>query len=249
MGQKLGVFCCFLKVASLFFLDIAQDCSLGQYLTSSKAITSKKTFCGPNWRQNDLFNDAEFWLKLPFLFLVFIEEISFKHFLFTKFRFFLFLFDQTDMKKWNSFKDYDVSVILRLWFRHVLSTLKTFLNYGKWSYGRYWRTNWKISRETWGVVYSALGLKYFSWANLVQKFKIVKIPRLIQICRIQCLCSLFFVFDKKQLFWANLVPKYKIVCLKWNLVPRLIRHLDQFEYANSLVCSFFLFLTGNVLFR
>ena len=35
-------FCHFLKVASLYFLDIAQDCSLGQCLTSSGAETSKK---------------------------------------------------------------------------------------------------------------------------------------------------------------------------------------------------------------
>ena len=35
-------FCHFLKVASLVFLDIAQDCSLGQCLTSSRAETSKK---------------------------------------------------------------------------------------------------------------------------------------------------------------------------------------------------------------
>ena len=35
-------FCHFLKVTSLVFLDIAQDCSLGQSLTSSRAETSKK---------------------------------------------------------------------------------------------------------------------------------------------------------------------------------------------------------------
>ena len=28
--------------------------------------------------------------------------------------------------------------------------------------------------------------------------------------------------DRKYFFWANLVPKFKIVCLKWNLVPKLI---------------------------
>ena len=33
----------------------------------------------------------------------------------------------------------------------------------------------------------------------------------------------FFVFKRKYSFWANLVPKFKIDCLKWNLVPRLIR--------------------------
>ena len=41
-------FCHFLKVASLAFLDIAQDCSLAQCLISRTAETSKKTFCGLN---------------------------------------------------------------------------------------------------------------------------------------------------------------------------------------------------------
>ena len=35
-------FCHFLEVASLVSLDIAQDCSLGQCLTSIRAKTSKK---------------------------------------------------------------------------------------------------------------------------------------------------------------------------------------------------------------
>ena len=35
-------FCHFFKVASSLFLDIAQDCSFGQCLTSSRAETSKK---------------------------------------------------------------------------------------------------------------------------------------------------------------------------------------------------------------
>ena len=48
-------FCCFLKVESLVFLDIAQGCSLQQCLTSSRAETSKKSFFGPNWGRNDLF--------------------------------------------------------------------------------------------------------------------------------------------------------------------------------------------------
>ena len=48
------VFWLFLKFASLVFLDIAQDCSLGQCLTSSRAETSKKNLwpklgkLGPN---------------------------------------------------------------------------------------------------------------------------------------------------------------------------------------------------------
>ena len=54
-------FCHFLKFVSLVFLDIAQDCSLGQYLTSSRSETSKITYdpnqgltC-PNWDQNDIY--------------------------------------------------------------------------------------------------------------------------------------------------------------------------------------------------
>ena len=54
-------FCHFLKCASLVCLDIAQDCSLLQCLTSSRAEISKK-FCdpiygltSPNHRENDLF--------------------------------------------------------------------------------------------------------------------------------------------------------------------------------------------------
>ena len=42
-GPKFG-FWNFLKVALLVFLDIAQDCSLGQCLKSSGAGTSKKNF-------------------------------------------------------------------------------------------------------------------------------------------------------------------------------------------------------------
>ena len=41
MSPKLG-FCYFLKVASLYFLDIAQNCSLGRYLKPSRAEISKK---------------------------------------------------------------------------------------------------------------------------------------------------------------------------------------------------------------
>ena len=35
-------FCNFINFASLVFLVIAQDCSLGEYLTSSRAETSEK---------------------------------------------------------------------------------------------------------------------------------------------------------------------------------------------------------------
>ena len=56
-GPKLGpkLFLPFSQVASLYFLDIAQDCSLGQRLASSRAETFKKKFCGRNWGPNDLF--------------------------------------------------------------------------------------------------------------------------------------------------------------------------------------------------
>ena len=50
-----------------------------------------------------------------FFFLVFTEEIAFKYFQFiniTKFRFFLFLCDHADIKKWKSFKEYDVYIII-----------------------------------------------------------------------------------------------------------------------------------------
>ena len=49
IGPKLG----FLSFSQVF-LDIVQDSSLGQCLTSSGAETSKKN-CGPNWGRNDLF--------------------------------------------------------------------------------------------------------------------------------------------------------------------------------------------------
>ena len=42
IGSETRVFCHFLKVASLVFLDIVQDCNLGQCLTYSRGETSKK---------------------------------------------------------------------------------------------------------------------------------------------------------------------------------------------------------------
>ena len=45
-------FCHFLKVTSFVFLDIAQDCTLRQYLPSGRSETSEKRL-GPNWGQND----------------------------------------------------------------------------------------------------------------------------------------------------------------------------------------------------
>ena len=65
-GSEIRVFAIFLKVASLVFLDIAQDCSLTQCLTSGRAESS------PNWGRNDLFysNVVERPLKLACLFLL-----------------------------------------------------------------------------------------------------------------------------------------------------------------------------------
>ena len=51
------------------------------------------------------------------------------------------------------------------------------------------------------------------------------------------------VLHWKYPFFANLVPKFKFVCLKLNLVPRLIR-ICKFRWWGSL----FLFSTGNILF-
>ena len=70
-------FCHFLKFASLLFLDIVQDCGLGQFLTSSRDRTSKSTICGltqdligQNQGRNDIFysNIVECPVKLACLF-------------------------------------------------------------------------------------------------------------------------------------------------------------------------------------
>ena len=67
--QNLG-FCHFLKVASLVFLDIAQDCNLGQCLKHLVMPKPEKKSCGPNWDRNDLFypNMIERLLELVFIF-------------------------------------------------------------------------------------------------------------------------------------------------------------------------------------
>ena len=51
-GKKLGTQIGSEIMVFAIFLDIAQDCSLGQCLTSSRAETSKKK---KKWGQNDLF--------------------------------------------------------------------------------------------------------------------------------------------------------------------------------------------------
>ena len=69
MGPK---FCHFLKVASLVFLGIAQNCSLEQCLTSRRAETSKEKKCGANRWHNDS-NVVECPLKLDSLVLKFVS--------------------------------------------------------------------------------------------------------------------------------------------------------------------------------
>ena len=91
MGEKYG-FCHFPKVASLVFLEIAQDCSLGQCLISSKAGTSKKKKKQKkkrktNWGQNYILNNnvVQHLLKLAYcrLCLTFVvvsfPSLSFKN--------------------------------------------------------------------------------------------------------------------------------------------------------------------------
>ena len=53
----------------------------------------------------------------------------------------------------------------------------------------------------------------------------------------------FHIFDGKYLCWVNLVQKIKIFSLSPNLILRLIR-IWRIHYW----CSFFLFLTGSILF-
>ena len=59
--RSLGLYR-FLKVASLIFFDIAQDCSLEQCLISSRAETFRKKLCGSNWIQNGLFYSNVFFI-------------------------------------------------------------------------------------------------------------------------------------------------------------------------------------------
>ena len=70
-------FCHFLTFASVLFLDIVQECGVGQFLTSSRDRTSKSTICGltqdligQNQGRNDIFysNIVECPVKLACLF-------------------------------------------------------------------------------------------------------------------------------------------------------------------------------------
>ena len=76
------------------------------------------------------------WFQKKFLGLVicfvFTKEIAFKHFLFlniAKFRFVLFFSDEADMKRWNSFKDYEEYIIILFRLSHTLHRNLTELVY------------------------------------------------------------------------------------------------------------------------
>lgn len=70
-GTKLGPWLGFLLFyqGCIISFDIAQDCSFGQFQTSSRAVTSKNLFYS-NWGRNDLFssNVVECPLKLACFF-------------------------------------------------------------------------------------------------------------------------------------------------------------------------------------
>ena len=76
MGSKLGFFCYFLKFASLVFLDIAQDCSLGQYLTSSRAETTQ---IGTEMRFSNIFFSMKRGKILLILHISWLYSISFTY--------------------------------------------------------------------------------------------------------------------------------------------------------------------------
>ena len=90
--------------------------------------------------------------------------------------------------------------------------------------------------------FSASDWKYPFWANLLQKFEIISlswnlVPKLIEIYRIQWLCSFYLEIS----FLGKFSPKKtKIFSFYWNLVLRLIQ-ICRMQWW----CSRFLFLTGN----
>ena len=55
---------------------------------------------------------------------------------------------------------------MRFWLRQILSMLRTFFNCGKWKYGGYGQTYWKILSEPWADVYFKLG-EYQSSTGMV----------------------------------------------------------------------------------
>ena len=85
LDLKLG-FLPFSQVASLVILDIAQGCSLGQCLTSSRVETSKKKNKknkknrNPNWGRNDLFYSNVIDIHSNLLVLVLKEDLRAIHY-------------------------------------------------------------------------------------------------------------------------------------------------------------------------
>ena len=90
--------------------------------------------------------------------------------------------------------------------------------------------------------------KHSFWANLVQKIRIVSLRRnliltLIQICRIQWWCSLFWLLTGNTFLGEIWSKKIKIISLRWILIPRLIGICKT-----KWCCSLFSFSIGNPLF-
>lgn len=54
----------------------------------------------------------------------------------------------------------------------------------------------------------------------------------------------FSCLDRKYPFWSNLVQKFTIVCLRWNLIPRLIE-ICETQWG----CSFLLLWSRNIFSR
>ena len=75
----------------------------------------------------------------------------------------------------------------------------------------FWYPNSKMQKSMVAFALSVFAWKKPSWANLVQKFKIVSLSwnltsRLFQTCKIQWWCSLFLL----QTFFASLVQKMQL---------------------------------------
>ena len=93
-----------------------------------------------------------------------------------------------------------------------------------------------------------LDWKYPFWANMVQKNQNhlckMKFGTEYNLSMMNMIVMFTFsVLDWKHLFWANLVQKIKFICLRWNLVHRLIQIFGiRWSYL------FFLFWIGNALF-
>ena len=95
------------------------------------------------------------------------------------------------------------------------------------------------------LTFSVLDWKCPFSTNFIQKIKIVSlgwnlVTRLIRVCRIPWLCSLF-AFQPKIPFLGKLGPKLKIFTLSWDLIPYLVIQICRIYSW----CSLFLFSTGN----